>query len=85
MKNIGDMAIVAKGTPPNFNPTENEKLQIRVYITDGRHRRKAFQYAQEQGEEWKEACKSLSASIWTRRDGKLVSFIELLAISTFLN
>ena len=85
MKNIGDMAVVAKETPPNFNQTEDEKLQMRVYITGGRHRRKACQYAQERAEEWHEACKSLSVSIWTRGDGKPVSFIELLAISIFVN
>ena len=85
VKNIGDMAVVAKETPPNFNPTEDEKLQMRVYITDGRHRRKAYLYAQERGEQCKEACKSIRVSMWTRGDGKPVSFIEWLAISTFLN
>ena len=85
VKNIGDMAVVAKTTPVDFNPSEGDVVDTPLYITDGRHRRRAYQLAREKSDVWETACKSLNVSIWTRVDGTPVSFLELLAISTFLN
>lgn len=89
---IGSLAVTLKRLPNGEKPcgggldvVVDEELCYTVVLVDGRHRVVVLRGKAESSPRWRELVKNLTVALWIRKDGELLSSMEVLALGAHLN
>lgn len=82
---------VAEKSPPSCRvttppPVRDGKLQIPLYLIDGRHRREMMTGTEDDsGIPWSSYAENARVELWSRKDGRALTNKEMISISQVLN
>lgn len=64
---------------------EGDMLQVELVLVDGRHRLRALKFLAEKDDKWMELLRAAPVQLWTRKDEKHLTALEMLQIARHLN